>query len=465
MKTIHTNEHQFLADNETPTGIYLKLRDRYAELILLESNDHHNRENSCSYICFSPLVSITVQSYQISFSGLKNSTSPIGLHAPITSYIQDFQEELRIHTSEDYHSINGLFGYTSFEAAQYFDNGIVPSKNPNVHLPEMHYAFYRFIIEFNHYHHTVRIIENCPEGDSQQLQDVLNHLNRPFIPAYPFQSVENETSNMDDEAYRSLVTNGKEHCKRGDVFQVVYSRQFKQPYNGDVFNVYRALRSINPSPYLFFFDYGNYAITGSSPEAQILIKNGKAQIHPIAGTFPRTNSHEEDEAKAEALMNDPKENAEHVMLVDLARNDLNRNTIDVHVKQYRSLEKYSHVIHMVSVVEGQTTNFKDSFQIFANTFPAGTLSGAPKIKALELIQKNENQRREFYGGAIGFMQLNGDLNHAIIIRSILAKDNTLYYQAGAGIVIDSDEQKELEEVNHKLAAIKKAIAQANHIKS
>lgn len=465
MKKITTIIRDRIADTDTPTGLYLKLRDHFPTLLLLESNDHHNKENATSYLCFEPLLILKVLNRKLHFSGLIDQVIPLYLHEDLAGEIEQIQEQLKAAISAEFHSVSGLFGFTAFEAAQYFDDGIAAHPESSRQIPEMHYAFHRFVIEFNHYHHTLKIIEHLPEGEVSRLTEIEQLLDNPNVSAFPFQATGPESSNLTDEVYQSLVTKGKEHCARGDVFQLVLSRKFQQPYSGDPFTVYRTLRSINPSPYLFYFDYGDYAIFGSSPEAQLQVSRGKAQIHPIAGTFPRTGDETTDRAAAQALAADPKENAEHVMLVDLARNDLNRNTIDVQVKKYKTTEYYSHVMHLVSVVEGQTISETDSFNVFANTFPAGTLSGAPKIKALELIGRYEEQPREFYGGAIGFLLLNGDLNHAIIIRSVLAKDNLLHYQAGAGIVIDSDEQKECDEVAHKLGAIKKAIQQAHHLKS
>ena len=260
-----------------------------------------------------------------------------------------------------------------------------------------------------------------------------------------------------------MLTRGKEHCFRGDVFQIVLSRQFSQKYKGDEFQLYRALRSVNPSPYLFYFDYGDYRIFGSSPEAELRIKKGRAIINPIAGTFRRTGNDEQDRILAEKLCADPKENAEHVMLVDLARNDLSRNADDVRVDNYREVQYFSHVIHLVSEVSGKLPGDSNMISVLGDSFPAGTLSGAPKHRAMQLIDRYENQRRSYYGGTIGFIGFDNSLNHAIMIRSFLAKSNTLFYQAGAGIVAGSVEENELQEVNNKLAALKKAIEIAKDI--
>ncbi|MCB0693459.1 MAG: anthranilate synthase component I family protein, partial [Saprospiraceae bacterium] len=248
-----------------------------------------------------------------------------------------------------------------------------------------------------------------------------------------------------------------------DVFQIVFSRQFEQDYQGDDLQVYRALRSINPSPYLFYFDFGNYRMFGSSPEAQLIVRDRQAEIHPIAGTFAMDADPAINELRANALLADPKENAEHVMLVDLARNDLNRHAVDVHVAALREIHAYSHVMHLVSKVKGRLADSTNPIQVFADTFPAGTLSGAPKYRALELIHQYENQHRGAYGGAIGYIDLQGNMNQAIMIRSFFSQNQTLYSQAGAGIVLDSVAETELQEVNHKLGALQKALAIAETI--
>ena len=232
---------------------------------------------------------------------------------------------------------------------------------------------------------------------------------------------------------------------------------------GDEFNVYRALRSVNPSPYLFFFDYGDYKLMGSSPEAQLVIQNDKAFVHPIAGTFKRTGDDDADKMATEALLKDSKENAEHVMLVDLARNDLSRLCDEVKVEHYKQVQYFSHVIHLVSEVTGKVREGSNPFELVAKTFPAGTLSGAPKFKAIGLIDAYEPTPRSYYGGAIGFMGFDGSCNHAIMIRTFLSMNNTLTYQAGAGVVAASNPESELQEVNNKLRALKKAIDLAKQI--
>jgi anthranilate synthase component 1 len=361
--------------------------------------------------------------------------------------------------------INGLFGYTSYDAIRYFENIQLQDRVVKEQkIPQIRYHFYNYIIAINHFQNNLHIIENRINGEPDELDRIETLLNSRNLAIYDFKTVGKERSNITDEEYKSMVTKGKEHCYRGDVFQIVLSRQFSQQFTGDEFNVYRALRSINPSPYLFYFDYGSYKIFGSSPEAQLKIEKGRAYINPIAGTFKRTGDDEQDKLLAQQLSTDLKENAEHVMLVDLARNDLSRHADNVSVERYHEVQFFSHVIHLVSAVSGKLNKGSDVTDMMTATFPAGTLSGAPKFKAMQLIDQYENQNRGYYGGAIGFLDFNERFNHAIMIRTFLSKGNTLFYQAGAGIVAISQEESELQEVNNKLGALKKAIEMAGEIK-
>jgi anthranilate synthase component 1 len=359
---------------------------------------------------------------------------------------------------------NGLFGYTSYDAVEYFEDIRFRHKNNHEYkIPELYYSLYRYILAINHFNNRIYLTENLNEGEVSRMEEIKSLLRNRSLGSFHFSPLNNENSNISDGEYIEMVRKGKEHCYLGDVFQIVLSRRFSQQFSGDEFNVYRALRNINPSPYLFYFDYGGYKLFGSSPEAQLVIEKGTARINPIAGTFKRSGDDEEDRLLAISLTNDRKENAEHVMLVDLARNDLSRNSDNVLVKTFREVQFYSHVIHLVSEVTGELPPGHNPIRIFGDSFPAGTLSGAPKYKAMELIDSIENMRRGFYGGAIGYIGFNGDINHAITIRSFLSRNNTLYYQAGAGIVADSVEEKELNEVNNKLGALKAAIAMASEI--
>jgi len=450
-----------LADTITPVSLYLKIRDNYANSLLLESSDYHSKENSFSFLCVNPLVTIKADENNISVSYQKEVIETSEINRDFYQKFEAYSNLIDVTSSEEIPSFNGFYGYTTFDAVQYFETIKLKNKKASSAIPMIQYSFYRFIIAINHFKNEMVLIENIPDGEDSQLSELQNLVNSQAFAKYSFNFTGDETSNVTDNEYKNMVTKAKEHCKRGDVFQLVLSRQYQQRFKGDEFNVYRALRSINPSPYLFYFDYGSFKLMGSSPEAQIKIEGKKAIINPIAGTFKRTGDDKKDSELAKKLTNDPKENAEHVMLVDLARNDLSKHATNVSVETYKEVQYFSHVIHLVSTVSGETTG--KSIEIMGDTFPAGTLSGAPKFKAMELIDKYENQTRGFYGGCLGFISLNGDVNQAIAIRSFVSKNNTLYYQAGAGLVIHSDEEKELEEVKHKLAALKKALVLAEEI--
>ena len=371
------------------------------------------------------------------------------------NFMQNF--EIRKGDVKEAKYAQGLFGYTTYDAVQFFDTVKLTSDDLRPTIPLMRYRLYQYVIAVNHFKDELFICENVIPGLESESAVVESLIKSKDVPTYPFRASGKENSNMSDMDYMEMVKKGIQSCHKGDVFQIVLSRRFDQGFSGDEFNVYRALRNINPSPYLFFFDYGDYKLMGSSPEAQLIIQNGKAVLHPIAGTYRRTGDDEIDERETEKLLKDKKENAEHVMLVDLARNDLSRLCDDVQVAHYREVQYYSHVIHLVSEVTGKVKPASNPFDLMAKTFPAGTLSGAPKFKAMQLINGYEPTTRSYYGGALGFMGFDGSCNHAIMIRTFLSNNNTLIYQAGAGIVAASDPESELQEVNNKLGALKKAI--------
>src|ERR1035437_7394548 len=428
---IRTTSRKLLADIITPVSIYLKIRDIYTNSLLLESSDYHGNENSYSFICMKPLAGFEAD------NGFITETYPDGSKI-ITEIIdnQTFNTRFSVFTNTFIQSdlqedipVNGLFGYLSYDAIEYFEKiELKPGFDCPYKIPDARYHLYKYIIAINHYQNTLQIIENQVNGESGEIDRIESLLNSRNVAIYSFKTAGEEGRNISDDEYRAMVSKGKEHCYLGDVFQVVLSRQFSRQFTGDEFNVYRALRSINPSPYLFYFDYGNYKIFGSSPEAHLKISNGKAYINPIAGTFRRTGNDESDKLLAQQLAADQKENAEHVMVVDLARNVLSRHARNVKVESYREVQFYSHVIHLVSAVSGELKEGTTMAEMMSATFPAGTLSGAPKHMAMKIIDKYENQRRGYYGGAIGFLDFNGTFNHAIMIRTFLSKANTLYYQ-------------------------------------
>ena len=464
---IQTQTKKLLADMQTPVGIYLKIRDVYTESALLESSDFHTNDNSFSFIAVDPIARFKVENNQVikQYPSGEIIENPLLESDQLTSVFQQFIHEFDVK-GENPTGMNGFFGYTSYDAIHHFEDvDSVNFKLDNSDVPEFYYILYRFIIVINHLKNELTIVENVVEGDTSRTEELEAILMNNNIATYNFESIGNECSYITDEEHIEMIKKGIAHCKRGDVFQIVLSRCFTQKFKGDEFNVYRALRSINPSPYLFFFDFGSFRVFGSSPETHCKISKGKAYIDPIAGTYFRTGDDEKDRVLSENLLKDEKENAEHVMLVDLARNDLSRNCHDVKVDFYKNVQFYSHVIHLVSRVSGTIDKDIDSIKVFADTFPAGTLSGAPKVRAMQLIRDIEKSMRGVYGGCIGYIGFNGDLNQAITIRTFLSKNNTLYYQAGGGIVAKSTPETEVMEVKNKLGALKKAVDFAVTIKN
>lgn len=463
---LQTSFKKLLADTITPVSIYLQIRDRFSNPILLESSDYHGQDNSYSYVCFNPLASFVFN------EGKVKETLPdgsfleyeVGKEQALVDALRSFSAKFKDDNGKHKFISNGLFGYIQYDAVSYFEDIQLTSRE-SAEVPMMQYAVYQNVIVVDHFKNEMYLFEHQIEDSPKEpvmplLETILNSKN---IPAYSFKTVGEEVSNYTDEEFLDILKKGQEHCFRGDVFQIVLSRRFSSKFKGDEFNVYRALRSVNPSPYLFYFDYGSFKVFGSSPEAQIVVKNNKATIYPIAGTFKRTGNDLADASLARKLYDDPKENSEHVMLVDLARNDLSRSSEKVEVEVFKEIQYYSHVIHLVSKVTGTLPENSNPLQLVADTFPAGTLSGAPKYKAMEIIDSLENVRRTFYGGAIGFLGFNGDFNHAILIRSFVSENNELRYQAGAGVVAKSSIQSELQEVANKLEALRVALKAAETI--
>jgi anthranilate synthase component 1 len=442
----------------------LKLRDVFPHSLLLESSDYHANKNDFSYICCNPIASIELKNNKLisQFPDGSSELEEVDLNMNIPERIHQFSKQFKSKSFPFKFISNGIFGYVAHDAVDRFENIELDKKKPGNDIPDIYYAVYQNIIAISLFNHEAHLFSHIYNGD-HNLNDVEALLTAKNNSHFNFKKVGEKSSNLTDEQFIEFVKKGKDHCYRGDVFQLVLSRRFSQGFKGDEFNVYRTLRSINPSPYLFFFDYGYFRIFGSSPEAQLIVQDSKAEIHPIAGTFRRTGDDEKDAKAAEALAKDPKENSEHVMLVDLARNDLSRNGSKVEVEKNREVQFYSHVIHLVSKVTCKMKKSAKTFRVVADTFPAGTLSGAPKHKALQLIDRYETTKRNFYGGAIGYMDFHGNFNHAIIIRSFLSKNHELHYQAGAGIVADSVPENELQEVYNKLGALDKALTLAEDI--
>ncbi|SFF58323.1 anthranilate synthase component 1 [Salegentibacter agarivorans] len=464
MYQLKTTYKKLLADTITPVSVYLKVRDKYPNSLLLESSDYHANDNSFSYICCNPIASIKIQNEVITevFPDGSKKVTEITPGVNVPQQIQEFSKQFETEDSDFKFINNGLFGYIAYDGVRYFEDLEIKKRNGDLKLPDIYYAVYQNIIAINHFNNEAYIFDHSYDTDSK-IAEIEQLIKVKNFATYNFERQQEPISNLTDEEFRENVRLGKKHCYRGDVFQIVLSRRFSQKFKGDEFNVYRALRSVNPSPYLFYFDYGNFKIFGSSPEAQLVVQDGQAEIHPIAGTFKRTGNDEEDAELAKKLAADEKENAEHVMLVDLARNDLSRHGSNVKVEKYREIQFFSHVIHLVSKVTGTKDPKTPTMQVVADTFPAGTLSGAPKHSAMKLIEIYENVNRDAYGGAIGFMDFHGNFNHAIIIRSFVSKDHQLHYQAGAGVVSESVEENELQEVYNKLGALTKALDIAEDI--
>lgn len=458
---------KILADTVTPVSIYLKLRDHFANSFLLESSDYHGNENSYSYICCDPIstFSLSGNKLAISFPDAAEVNMEINEENELVPILYQYAQSFVADDGKHNFIKNGLFGYMSYDAVQqYEDIKFDGNKKESFTIPEVHYSVFRYVIVLDHFKNELYIFEyTLDNAEATGLDNILNLIASKNFASFEFNTVGETESNFTDEEFLEIVKKGIHHCDIGDVFQIVLSRQFSIGYKGDEFQLYRALRSINPSPYLFYFDYGSYKIFGSSPEAQIVVKGDTATIYPIAGTFRRTGDDEADAELAKKLYADPKENSEHIMLVDLARNDLSKSSDHVNVETYKEIQYYSHVIHLVSKVTGKLKKDAVPLEMVASTFPAGTLSGAPKHKAMQLIDEYESVKRGYYGGAIGFMGFNGDFNHAIMIRSFLSQNNKLFFQAGAGVVSKSDPNSEVQEVYNKLAALQNALEEAEKL--
>ncbi len=463
---LKTISKKVLGDLHTPVSIYLKVRDIYPESALLESSDYHGNENSLSYIALGPIASIGINNgaCTMSFPDSSTEVKQLSENYDTAKALNEFLQRFHIEGAEKKYC--GLFGYTAFDAVRYFESIPVPEAHHEENdAPDMFYILYKFILIFDHFKNELTLVELLQPNEASHLQEIESLIENRNYASYNFTPLGAETSPITDDEYKHMVREGIRHCMRGDVFQIVLSRRFEQAFKGDDFKVYRALRSINPSPYLFYFDFGGFRIFGSSPETHCKVVDNLASIDPIAGTAFRTGDVALDKQRTEALLADPKENAEHVMLVDLARNDLSRNASNVHIDFYKEVQYYSHVIHLVSRVSGTINPDSNAIKTYIDTFPAGTLSGAPKVRAMQLITEIEKQNRGAYGGCIGFIGFNGDLNQAITIRTFVSRGNVLYYQAGAGIVAKSNDERELQEVNNKLGALKKAIDLAEQLKN
>lgn len=466
--TLRCVSRQQLADTVTPVSIYLRLRDQFSHCFLLESTDYRPNGKSLSYICCDPIAEFRVQNGTIleEFPDGSKERTEITAREQVSEKLQSFVERFSVEREPDSPELaNGLFGYVAYDCIRFFEEiDIQDDPDNGREIPDIQYFVFRYIIAIDHAKNSMVLQENqWGESASSELDALAYQIANKDFPVYPFHCAEESTSNFTDEEYVDVIEKCQWHIRRGDVFQMVPSRRYSTSFSGDEFNVYRMLRSINPSPYLFYFDFGSFKIFGSSPEAQLIVRDGEARLFPIAGTYKRTGDDQVDQAAIAELREDPKENAEHVMLVDLARNDLSKHCDRVEVEEYKEVQMYSHVIHLTSRVVGHLREGANAVHLLGDTFPMGTLSGAPKYRALELINGFERGRRRAYGGAIGNLGFDGSCNHAIVIRSFLSKANTLHYQAGGGIVADSNPDNELQEINNKLGALNAALRKAEDI--
>ena len=469
---------QTIGDMASSVAIYQRLRDEYPGSFLLESSDYRGVENSCSFVCLEPLAEILIQDniVQTKFNGEVTLNQELESRDDFVSQLEDFYSKIKVETkclvslpNRLEKPLNGIFGYLTYESVQYFEDIDFKAKiDEERKIPNARYVMFRYVIQINHFRSEMFIQENVVENDNRSEDEIKSGLLKlkeiaitKNVSEYPFHAIGEEKSNFEDHEYLEMIEKCKKHIKRGDIFQIVPSRRFSQSYSGDDFQVYRTLRAINPSPYLFYFDCGSFRLFGSSPEALIVLKNGTAASFPIAGTYFRKGTEEDDREGAKKLLADEKENAEHVMLVDLARNDLSRLCTNVRVSKFKEVQFYSHVIHLVSKIEGLLNSGISPFRLIKAVFPHGTLSGAPKYRAMELIDEFERGHRSQYAGSVGFITFEGNVNHAIMIRSFLSSNNKLHYQAGGGVVADSDPESECMEVKNKLMALKKAIHTAS----
>lgn len=472
MSTVHhfpvkTKRQTLLADTLTPIGVFLRIRNNFKNSVILESADYHGREHGFSHIAFEPIAEFILNDNRVKQVLPNGKTEEFVLEHPkmAISALKAFADRFDFQREAgDSPMANGLFGHISYDAVQYFEDIQIQGKNEETEIPSIHYFVYKYVVAINHFNNQMTCYAHSYDGTEPNLDTVQHLLGMPHYAVDAFELVGEEKSNLTDEQIKGIVETCIKHCLRGDVFQIVPSRRFSQEFKGDDFQVYRALRSVNPSPYLFYFDYEDYRIFGASPEKQIKIDKGIAEIHPIAGTFRRSGDDAHDAELARQLTEDPKETAEHVMLVDLARNDLSKSADEVKVETFKEVQFFSHVIHLVSKVTGKMHEGVNPLQLVADTFPAGTLSGAPKHNAMTIINRLEPTNRHIYGGAIGFMDFDGNFNHAIAIRTFLSKGKTLFYQAGMGVVAKSNVASEMQEIHNKLAALKRALEVAQNLK-
>jgi anthranilate synthase component 1 len=476
----------FPADLETPVTVYLKLMDSLGPSFLLESVEGGEQVGRYSFVGVNPRGILSLKGREVI------DERPAGTTSRLLGTDEDFldvlKEELGRFVPADIPGLprfnGGAVGYLGYDVVRYFEK-LPETAETVLDIPDAIFLLADTLVVFDHARHRLLILANARvNGDVemayieavQQIERVSERLLRP-LPAVPrrrWQSTSKNgrknglTSNMSQARYEEIVGQAKEHIAAGDIFQVVLSQRLSRKTTAHPFAIYRALRMLNPSPYMFYFDFSDengrhdFQVVGASPELHVRLEDGIASVRPIAGTRHRGQTEIEDMALQKELLADPKERAEHVMLVDLGRNDIGRVSEygTVQVRDLMIIERYSHVMHIVSHVEGKIRPGMDAFDLMRATFPAGTVSGAPKVRAMEIIEALEGQRRGLYAGAVGYFSYDGSMDTCIAIRTMLVLDDTVYVQAGAGIVADSDPATEYQESLNKAGALAVAVEQA-----
>jgi anthranilate synthase component 1 len=463
------------ADLETPVSVFLKLKNHGATF-LLESVERGIQVGRYSFIGVSPFATIKLRDETVEIErGGSTTLQPVDGADPL-SYVRDELNRSPITRSDDDipGPIAGAVGYLSYDIARYFEH-IPVHEHDELSLPEYFFLFPSAVVVFDHVKSEIEIV-TVPQlngdhakayGAAQQQADALfSALTTPLVldnnSGSTDRSEQDVTSNMTEDGFKSIVAKAKEHIFAGDAFQIVLSQRLEGTTSTNPFQIYRALRILNPSPYMFFINFGDFQLIGSSPEVLVKVEKGEATLSPIAGTRPRGDNAAHDEELEDELKANEKERAEHVMLVDLGRNDLGRvcELGSVKAESLMQVEKYSHVMHLVSRITGRLREGLDAFDLLKAAFPAGTLTGAPKIRAMEIIADLEGERRGPYGGAVGYLGPQGDMDMCITIRTIVMQGQKYYVQGGAGIVADSDPAAEYEETLNKIQALRRAVLNA-----
>ena len=473
-----------LADLETPVSVYHKLRQLGDEAFLLESVERGEQVGRYSFLGVNPRGRIVVRGREVwhSIDGVSERRMLREGEDPLDLVKQAMGSVKTVKIEGLPRFIGGAVGYIGYDTVRFFER-LPDTAEPGIDVPDLVFLLVDSLVIFDHVKHVLHILANAhPDTPAnvdasydkalRQIEVILAILAEPLPPLPPIAAPVGDllTSNVAKDRFEENVRQVKDYIAAGDVFQVVLSQRFTRQTSARPLTLYRALRALNPSPYMFFFEFGGgiapepVCLIGASPEMMVRLEDGTAVVRPIAGTRPRGLSESEDVRLADDLLSDPKERAEHVMLVDLGRNDLGRvcKYGSVHVSRMMSVERYSHVMHIVSQVEGKIDSEIDAFALLRATFPAGTLSGAPKIRAMEIIEELEGVRRGPYGGAVGYFSYDGSMDTCITIRAMVMCGDRVYVQAGAGIVADSDPAREYEETKSKARALTVAVDLAEH---